>query len=281
MTAHPERGSTKRKREAEQGGEDSSNSEGKDDESLASNRRTRSAAHIALVTTSASTGSSTPALCAHPGVRCVHIPAQRTVISGEAITEADFELFLRHLYFCAHYRFPPFLPADDISLVATPPPTSTLPPYPDLTEHMTSALLRNRPPVDDSGVVKLVWKEALLTLGQYFDCPALLARCEVVSLKRLEHVRHAGAYFDVLYAHQYGLRQWKRRCIELILTDQRMRQRKEYALTALWERQLLLDVLAAGNERLQSSGWARQEELRMERQKLLQSLEQALRVLHE
>ena len=202
------------------------------------------------------------------------------MISGEDIADVDFNLFLRHLYFCAHYRFPPFLPATDLQLTATPPPSSTLPPYPQLTEHMTSDLLRTRPPPansSDSGKAKLLWKEALMTLGQYFDCPALLARCEAVGMRRLERVKHAGAYFDVLYAHQYGMREWKRRCMELILTDTRMRERREYGLSVRWERWLLLDMLAAANERLSSNGSGKGEKQQLDRAQRLRMLERAVR----
>lgn len=281
LTAHSERRSTRRKRDAkeEEGKEDED--EGKQDGSSTTKRQAHSAEHTVPPSSSFSsstspTAASTSAVCTHAGLRCVHIPPQRTVISGEAIPEADFDLFLRHLYFCAHYRFPPFLPADDLHLTASQPNIS-LPPYPELTEQMTSTLLRTRPPrVEGSGSVKLVWKEALLTLGQYFDCPALLARCETVGMRRLEQVRHAGAYFDVLYAHQYGMREWKRRCVELILTDRRMKQRKEYGLTALWERQLLCDMLVAANERLQSGGGGKEEKRELNRSQLLRRLEQAV-----
>ena len=224
----------------------------------------------------------------------MHVPQQRTIISGEAITDADFDLFLRHLYFCAFYRFPPFLPADDLDLTSTPPPATTLPPYPPLTEQMTSTMLRTRirqPPTTPTatnsssssgsgGSIKLVWNEALMTLGQYFDCEALLARCEAVGMRRLEHVRHAGAYFDVLYAHQYGLREWKRRCIELILTDKRMGQRKEYALTVLWQRQLLLDILVAANARLQEGGRGKEEMQELDKAELTRAVKQVVGRLH-
>ena len=281
LTAQPEHSNTKRRRETmEEQAEDDEDGGQQNDCSTA-----KRYAHTVKWTTQADASSSSatlsstdspPTLCAHPGVRCVHIPAQHTVISGETITEADFDLFLRHLYFCTHYRFPPFLPANDLHLTATSPPATTLPPYLDLTEEMTSALLRTRPPSTVGGSVKLVWKETLLTLGQYFDCPALLARCEAVGMRRLEHVKHAGAYFDVLYAHQYGLREWKRQCVELILTDRRMRQRKEYALTALWERQLVLDILTAANERLHSRQRGKEEKRQLGKADSLRKLERAV-----
>ena len=287
LAARSERGGTKRKREAEEDREEESESSKSEEEDTTTRRAYLTAYTTASSPTSASSSASassatdpTACPCAHPSLRCVHIPTQRTVISGEAITEVDFDLFLRHLYFCAHYRFPPFLPADDIHLTATPPPNITLPPYPVLNEQITSSLLRTRARADGSGTVKLVWKESLLTLAQYFDCAALLARCEAVGRRRLELVRQAGAYFDVLYAHQYSLREWKQRCIELILSDQRMKQRKEYALTALWEKQLLLDIIAAANERVLSGGSGKDEKRQLDRTELLRKLDRVVRRLH-
>ena len=307
LTAQSRGYSTKRKREPEDESSDSSEDEkeGKSEESGdAPHQPPRSAHSASSALASSFPGSTSSAQCRHAAVRCVHVPQQRTVISGEEITDADFDLFLRHLYFCAHYRYPPFLPATDVDLTATsPPPTTTLPPYPVLTEQLTSALLRTRPPTttahtDTISVIgsgndhshsgatasssslsssssKLVWKEALLTLARYFDCEALAARCEAVGIRRLEHVRHAGAYFDVLYAHQYGMREWKRRCVELILTDRKMKRRKEYALSVMWERQLLLDLLAAAHERLEG-GSHKQERQRLERKELMRAVERSV-----
>ena len=237
-SAHSELVGTKRKREAM-------------NDDVEDTPPTHAPARLVCSASSSPTSTRTataPTPCAHAGVRCVHIPAQRTLVSGESISEADFDLFLRHLYFCAHYRFPPYLPVDDLPLGATSSPAITLPPYPPLTEAVTSSLLRTHT-VLDGGVVRqrLVWREALLTLALYFDCQALLARCETVGMRRLEHVWRAGAYFDILYAHQYSLQAWKRR----ILTDRR-EQRKQHALTALWDKRLLCDILAAANERMRN-----------------------------
>ena len=262
LTVHPELVGTKRKRDA------------MDDECediLAAHSTARLVCSAASSPSSTLT-ASTPSPCAHSGVRCVHIPAQRTLVSGEPISEADFDLFLRHLYFCAHYRFPPYLPVDDLSLTATSAPAITLPPYPQLTETVTSSLLRTHKALD-SGVARqrLVWRESLLTLALYFDCQALLARCEAVGMRRLEHVRRAGAYFDILYAHQYSLQAWKRRCIELILTDRR-EQRKQHALTALWDKRLLCDILAAANERMRSGSAGKVESKQPARDELVRVL---------
>ena len=295
LTLQPESSRAKRKRELREDGGDSDEVAERAEATSTNHKRRTRPANLTVPTLAPSPfpspssnlpeTSPAPCRCNPVGLSCVHIPSQRTIISGEEITDGDFDLFFRHLYYAAHYRYPPFLPADDLDLTASPPPAVTLPPYPPLAEQMTSTLLRARPPKattptsNNSGgsMTKLVWKEALLTLGQYFACELLLARCEAVGMRRLERVGHAGAYFDVLYAQQYGMREWKWRCIELILTDKRMKQRKEHALTVLWERQLLLDMLAVDCVRLQSGGKEQSEKQQFDKADLLRAVERAMK----
>ena len=55
--------------------------------------------------------------CSHLHIaHCVHIPAQLTAVTGLAITADHFRLFLCHLYYPAHYCYPPYLPHDDVDL---------------------------------------------------------------------------------------------------------------------------------------------------------------------
>ena len=63
--------------------------------------------------------------CCHPSItHCIDLPQQITLVEQTAVTAADLQLFLRHLYFSHHYCYPPYLPKTDIDLDAHNPPLS-------------------------------------------------------------------------------------------------------------------------------------------------------------
>ena len=61
-----------------------------------------------------------PKRCNHPTIaHCIHLPQQITLVDKDDVDADDFELFLCHLYFSAHYCYPPCLPKTDIDLEMT------------------------------------------------------------------------------------------------------------------------------------------------------------------
>ena len=92
--------------------------------------------------------SSTPAdaayECDHPHIaHCINLPKQTRSVWKTAVTAADFRLFLCHLYFSQHYRYPPYLPQTDIDLdTDSPPLCHTFPPSTSLDWCTASSPLR-------------------------------------------------------------------------------------------------------------------------------------------
>ena len=65
--------------------------------------------------------------CKHAHIaHCIHLPSQTKLVQETPVTAIDMGLFLRHLYFAAHYCCPPHLPKTDVDIGADPPPAVSL-----------------------------------------------------------------------------------------------------------------------------------------------------------
>ena len=54
---------------------------------------------------------SGPNSCQHAHIaHCIRLPSQTTLVREGSMTAADMDLFLHHLYFAAHYCYPPYPP---------------------------------------------------------------------------------------------------------------------------------------------------------------------------
>ena len=171
--------------------------------------------------------------CHHPTIaHCVHIPTQWQPITGTVLQADTLRLFLCHLYFPSHYRCPPYLPHDDIDLDNEllpgllpydfpEPRRDELRPYNPLGPPEGGQL---RSPPNPTVPGSVVFKEGLLTLAHYFDCPRLLQRCEDIATRFYLRggVSGAAAMNDLRFAHHYRLENWKRRCLQLIAASRHM-----------------------------------------------------------
>ena len=121
----------------------------------------------------------------HPAVAyCVQLPLQMTLVGNKAVRAKDFELFLRHFYFGAHYCYPPFLPRADVAFATPTVASLQFTPVPLLD--WSTALSPVRFTTADGTIVEK--REALLTLAQYLDCALMTAQCEAVLLLWLQYV---------------------------------------------------------------------------------------------
>lgn len=133
-------------------------------------------------TSSSSSDNAEP--CNHPHIaHCTHLVLQTTMMSGDIVTAADFRLFLCHLYFSNHYRYPPYLPKTDIDLDADSLPSLsiTFPLIPSLDWSASSPL---RFTADGT---KYSYNEPLLMLAYYLDCKHVAEQCEAVMLTKVNN----------------------------------------------------------------------------------------------
>ena len=205
---------------------------------------------------SSSSDNSQPP-CSHPHIaHCIHLPQQTEVVENEPVTAADFRLFLCHLYFASHYRYPPYLPKTDIDLEleadSAPLSLEFPPPPPSLEWCEGGTPMRspnNRSPKS---------YDSLLTLAHYLDCAAMMKQCEAVLLtkvkgyERITSVQLAGKCAMWLqFAHRYNLRQWKAICLHVIAAaESNILLNKDYkSAKAKWDKELVLEILEAGIQR--------------------------------
>ena len=147
------------------------------------------------------------------------LPLQLTLVEKDLVTAAHLRLFLCHLYFGAHYCYPPYLPKTDIELNSPPPVSLHFTPVRSL-DWSNNSPLRFK---DDSKRV-LVCNDSLLTLAHYLDCAVMLQQCEAVLLtmakdchnREREWLGQQCTLWLVL-AERYGLKQWKAACIAAIV----------------------------------------------------------------
>ena len=121
----------------------------------------------------------------------MHTPKQQSPVTDWPVTADHFRLFLCHLYFPAHYRYPPYLPHDDVDLSDTLALHSLV--YPPLVQAELSVLpvggkgsgkLRAYIDIEDTKGEWVLLEGGVLALAHYFDCQRLLQRCKDVGLLR-------------------------------------------------------------------------------------------------
>ena len=163
--------------------------------------------------------------CNHPAIAlCVHIPVQTQPVTQSLVRVDSFRLFLCHLYFPAHYRYPPYLPHGDVDLDAETTPQL----LPHSSPPLQQSELRLHPAAGQPGRGKLrapadakarnsvVFDESLLALAYYFDCPLVLQRCEEVATLFLSGTCSVAAVAnDLRFAAQYRMARWQQRCLQL------------------------------------------------------------------
>ena len=197
--------------------------------------------------------------CNHPHIaHCIHLPHQTELVCGGGVTAAEFREFLCHLYFSAHYCYPPFSPKTHVDLCADSPPLCIT--FPAITSlDWVGATSPMRSFVDKDGKTKLEYNESLLTLAHYFDCGAMTQQCEAVLLTMVEWagkkqksawLRREGVHW-LLYADRYKLARWKHACISVIAAaDDSVLQEEWYKTAKLqWSIALVTEIMEAGLKR--------------------------------
>ena len=185
--------------------------------------------------------------CDHPSIaHCIHLPRQTKLVEQKAVTAAEFELFLRHLYFSAHYCYPSYLPKTDIDLDADCAPLSlAFPPITLLNWYTGTTPLRV-----NAGTFPR--KEALLTLAHYLDCQALMAQCEAVLLKQVEVKGRVGdpawvtssAWLILPLCHRYHLETAKNACVSVVAAQDGLLQREEFRnAKRWWDKELVMQIM--------------------------------------
>ena len=189
--------------------------------------------------------------CNHPSVpHCIHLPQQTTLVAETVVTAACFDLFLRHLYFSAHYCYPPYLPKTDVELSADPSPLShTFPPITSL-EWGVNCPLR----CTDVADTDLDSRESLLCLAHYLDCAAMITQCEAVLLTKVagsgwEHTLWLATHSVqwLLLCDRYKLDKAKKACIAAIAVEAKhVLDTDAYKLDKQkWDKALVLEVMEA------------------------------------
>ena len=190
--------------------------------------------------------------CQHTHIaHCIRLPSQTTLVARRLVTAADMDLFLRHLYFAAHYCYPPFLPKTDVDIGADPPPAVSLQ-FPSV-QHFSWQTASS--PLRLLIVGKaFVWNESLLTLAHYLDCAAMLRQCEAVMLTASSTTDSAWllthCWRNLEYASRYKLDKLKACHIDIIAADKRMLDREEYKRGKLWwDKALGMEIMEAALKR--------------------------------
>ena len=188
--------------------------------------------------------------CNHPHIDdCYQMLRQIQLVTKEAVTADDFRLFLCHLYFGAHYCYPPYLPLTDVDLdsdVDPLPVSLSFSPSP-ISWFVHSTQLR----MCDEGR-EFVMHESLLTLARSFDCAQLLKRCEAVLLSAVEWSESTGnvdwlngfCWWWLEFSERYRLADVRRAFIRFIasnrglLDSQQFREAKQAR-----DKGLLLEIM--------------------------------------
>ena len=133
--------------------------------------------------------------------QCVHLAS---LPSGERDSTIDeLGLFLCHLYFPSHYRYPPYLPSVDIDLG---PRAETASPmfavaFPGVEDEDFGAELRMH---EDH--VRPFLNESVLSLAAFFQCGLVVRQCEAVLIRECELVDWTMDCWQTLrLAQRYGL----------------------------------------------------------------------------
>ena len=151
--------------------------------------------------------------------QCIDLPDS---FGLAAATEAEFLLFLRHLYFSSILHLPPFNPKERILSVitaATPVCLSFPPTSPTQTEISSYANA-----VEGS----LGWSRAVLSLFHYFDCVEALKRCDAVISGHVQQQSQVANHFRTTWdflpvAVSHGLQKPEAACFARVGKDHQVR----------------------------------------------------------
>ena len=155
--------------------------------------------------------------CQHPAyVLCLHLP--HDFGDGRLVTEDEFLLFLRHLYFASILRLPPFMPNPVLlaSLSDDSPTSLTYPADRLIREPALWEYVSNEDP-------NAQWYSAeLLSLFHYFDCQQAMRRSEQVILRASLEDRDTchTAWFWLPLAVRYRMKAVEVACMEQIAGDE-------------------------------------------------------------
>ena len=164
---------------------------------------------------------------------CIDLPDD---VGIKAADEADFLLFLRHLYFSSTLHLPPWVPkAENVSALTDA--TALCPAFPTTSQSFDDI----KSYAQRSATGDLQWSEELLSLFHYFLCQAALDRCDAVIAIRCKAFiadnapfSHAWRFLSV--ASRFRLEKAEAACIARVATDGRVRL--THPLYAAWLAQL-------------------------------------------
>ena len=148
--------------------------------------------------------------CSHPPlVHCIDLPNRCGVFDAD---EANFLLFLRHLYFASTLHLPPFEPRPSMidGLSADTPISLSFPTSSTISTEEVHSYART----SETGVSYKLVCDGLLCLFHYFECESALKRCEAVILADTDGVRNTLYWLPLTIA--YGLRKAEAKCVRVI-----------------------------------------------------------------
>ena len=157
--------------------------------------------------------------CDHsPLIRCITLPEKCGIA---AASEAEFFLFLRHLYFSSTFHLPPWAPKAEIiaGLTDDTPVCLTFPIAPvdadDVALHAEEV---------EVGCGSWYWHVALLSLFHYFDCQAALERSEAAIISRVRVAdTKANAWHWLPIVSRFKLKRAEAACVAVIGEDSSVR----------------------------------------------------------
>ena len=156
--------------------------------------------------------------------RCIDLPDEfgiEPTHDGHA-NEDVFLLFLRYLYFSSVLHIPPFTPgAETLSALTDDTPVCLTFPSTPVSEDDVDAYCEP----------EWGWSEQLLSLFHYFDCQAVLRRCEAViaCMTQLEdEIGMLNAWDFLPVVVRYGLKEAEAACLVKVGTDSVIRLDSEY-----------------------------------------------------
>ena len=152
--------------------------------------------------------------CQHsPLIPCIDLPDQCGV---EEADEAEFLLFLRHLYFSSTFHLPPFDPKQSLvrCLTDETPVCLTFPTLEVKKESVGRYAKRNK--------TALFVDEGLLSLFHYFLCKSALKRCEEVVLADCGQDSYEAWYWLPL-AERFRLTKAAAFCLDLMRKEWRQK----------------------------------------------------------
>ena len=158
-------------------------------------------------------------------------------MTQKTVTANDMQLFLRDLYFAAHYCYPPYLPKTDVGADPPPPLSLLFPTVQKLNLFTESTPLR---PHVDGTIVE--YHESLLTLAHYLDCAQMMQQCEAVMLTIPQKIvddddddesRLRYCWMMLKEASRHRMDKLKASCLATMAADRSLLDRQEYKFAKL------------------------------------------------